>query len=184
MIARLIAFVMLALGAGSASQFPEYAQQYRQRLGGAVDELSVIVGEFDAAARSAGLTREEALWQYSEAGGNFLPERGNQMRRAINRFETLREQDTLLDQGGTFSALRVVLLDADRQVAEGALEDFRPAVPLTAEGLSLTAAGGALGLIFYQILAFGGRRLMGRNAESRAGASGTGRGLPKSQKPS
>ena len=35
------------------SQFPEYAQQYTQRLGGAVDELRVITEDFGrgAAAR-------------------------------------------------------------------------------------------------------------------------------------
>ena len=32
----------LVLGFGFA-QFPEYAQQYEQRLGGAVDELRIIV---------------------------------------------------------------------------------------------------------------------------------------------
>ena len=31
------------------SQFPEYAQQYTQRLGGAVDELRVVTEDFDRA---------------------------------------------------------------------------------------------------------------------------------------
>ena len=35
------------------SQFPEYAQQYTQRLGGAVDELRVITEDFDRAALAA-----------------------------------------------------------------------------------------------------------------------------------
>jgi len=38
----------LALGL-TLSQFPEYAQQYVQRLGGAVDELRIIVEDFDRA---------------------------------------------------------------------------------------------------------------------------------------
>jgi len=54
----------LALGF-AFSQFPEYAQQYEQRLGGAVDELRIIVDDFDADARKFGLTRPEALQHYA-----------------------------------------------------------------------------------------------------------------------
>src|SRR5690606_31307549 len=53
----------LALGFGFA-QFPQYAQQYEQRLGGAVDELRIIVDDFDRGAASFGLTREQALLRY------------------------------------------------------------------------------------------------------------------------
>ena len=56
----------LALGL-CLSQFPEYAQQYTQRLGGAVDELRIITSEFEVAAREAGLTLEQAIWRM--AGG-------------------------------------------------------------------------------------------------------------------
>ena len=52
MIRRLISIVG-GVGLGLvASQFPEYAQQYEQRLGGAVDELRVFVEKFDASAAS------------------------------------------------------------------------------------------------------------------------------------
>ena len=53
----------LALGL-ALSQFPEYAQQYTQRLGGAVDELRAVTRQFDAAATAAGLSREQALARY------------------------------------------------------------------------------------------------------------------------
>ena len=37
-------------GALTLSQAPEFAQQYRQRLGGALDELRRVVADFDADA--------------------------------------------------------------------------------------------------------------------------------------
>ncbi|MEM9851772.1 MAG: DUF2937 family protein, partial [Pseudomonadota bacterium] len=40
----------------ATSQFPEFSQQYVQRLGGAVDELRRVAADFDASARAAGLT--------------------------------------------------------------------------------------------------------------------------------
>ena len=48
-------------GAVALSQFPEFSQQYLQRLSGAVDELRTQVVAFDTLATAAGITREEAL---------------------------------------------------------------------------------------------------------------------------
>ena len=60
----------------ACSQFPEYAQQYEQRLGGAVDELRIIVADFDADARKFGLSREEALGRYAASPDPFIMARG------------------------------------------------------------------------------------------------------------
>jgi len=43
MIFNRIAFALALFAAVLGSQFPEFAQQYRQRLGGALDELDRIV---------------------------------------------------------------------------------------------------------------------------------------------
>ena len=52
----------IALIAGLiGSQGPEFAHQYRQRIGGALDELRRIVAEFDAEAASEGLTPSEGV---------------------------------------------------------------------------------------------------------------------------
>ena len=61
------------------SQFPEYAQQYTQRLGGAVDELRVITEEFDRAASAGGLGRDAALARYNSSNDEFLAGRGTSM---------------------------------------------------------------------------------------------------------
>ena len=56
LLGRLIVIVAAALGGVGASQLPEFAQQYRQRLGGALEELTRIVAEFDASAARSQLT--------------------------------------------------------------------------------------------------------------------------------
>ena len=56
MIARALALLGGLAGGVSLSQFPEYSQQYIQRLAGAVDELTLFVEGFDADATSVGLT--------------------------------------------------------------------------------------------------------------------------------
>jgi len=49
------------LGLATFSQAPEFSQQYKQRLGGAINELATVVRQFDEDATSQGLTRQEAL---------------------------------------------------------------------------------------------------------------------------
>ena len=63
----------LAVGAGT-SQFPEFSQQYAQRLGCAVDALSEVVADFDTSAAAEGLSRSEALVQMT--GADFIERRG------------------------------------------------------------------------------------------------------------
>ena len=55
MIARTMALAAALLGGVTTSQLPEFAQQYRQRLGGAIDALTQVVEEFRADAAAHGL---------------------------------------------------------------------------------------------------------------------------------
>ena len=61
MIARTIALVVALTLGFALSQAPEIAQQYRQRLGGAVDELRRIVLRFDEDSARSGFDRAGAL---------------------------------------------------------------------------------------------------------------------------
>ena len=57
MLARRLALAIAVLAGLIGSQGPEFAQQYRQRLGGALEELNRIVSEFDAEVQRQNLTR-------------------------------------------------------------------------------------------------------------------------------
>ncbi|MEF2547859.1 DUF2937 family protein [Aurantimonas sp. E1-2-R+4] len=58
----MIARVFAALLTGTVfSQSVEFTQQYLQRLGGAVDEIEMVVARFDAGAARAGVSRDAAL---------------------------------------------------------------------------------------------------------------------------
>ena len=57
MIFRTLALFGGIAGSVSLSQFPEFSQQYLQRLGGAVDELSATVEAVDKSAAETGATR-------------------------------------------------------------------------------------------------------------------------------
>jgi hypothetical protein len=129
------------------SQFPEYAQQYEQRLGGAVDELRIIVNEFEMSATSFGLTRDEALARYAATGDDFIRGRGTTMAQIIARYETLSE--TLAEIQGAAGWERFTHLPQylDSDIGARALENYRPAVPVTVEGAAYAIAGFMLGYL-------------------------------------
>lgn len=134
------------------SQFPEYAQQYTQRLGGAVDELRAIAADFDTGAQAAGMTRGDALGHYETSGDDFLIGRGVAMRRTIDRYEELSA--TLDKIRGASGWERATMLPAflDSEIGGRTLESFVPAVPVTTEGLAWTAAGFAIGYLLVSAL--------------------------------
>lgn len=134
----------LALGVG-ASQFPELSQQYRQRLGGAVDALQVVVADFDASARDAGLSRIEALAAYQ--GSTFLEQRGVDIQKTIVRYETLVDDLAALENASAFERLRNFKSLTDSDILRRTWQAFVPAVPISAEGGIFTLGGGFLGYI-------------------------------------
>ena len=69
----LLIRVFAALLTGTVfSQSVEFTQQYLQRLGGAVDELEMVVERFDAGAARAGVSRHAAL-PWSHRRGTAVP---------------------------------------------------------------------------------------------------------------
>jgi hypothetical protein len=137
------------------SQFPEYAQQYEQRLGGAVDELKAIVADFDRDAQRFGLTRAQALEHYAVSPDGFLIARGTSMDQTLSRYDKLSGMLADLQNAGPLG--RVVHLPdyLDTDVGARALQAYKPAVPVTAEGLGWGVAGWIIGyLVVYPLLGF------------------------------
>lgn len=167
MIYRALAFSTAVLGGAGASQFPEYSQQYLQRLSGAVDELRIVVEQFDASAEGAGLSREEALDQMT--GTEFLNSRQSDMRRTFSRYERLSGDLVALENAGTWGRVAQAYRMVDSEVARAALEDFKPAVPVTAEGAAYAGGGAAAGWFtwagIWASLAWLGRSLFRRKRQ-------------------
>ncbi|MEQ1770371.1 MAG: DUF2937 family protein [Devosia sp.] len=127
------------------AQFPEYAQQYQQRLGGAVDELRIIVEDFDRGANAFGLNREEALARFAENGDGFIVDRGLAMQRTIQRYEKLNADLSLIQTASPIERVGLLPRYLDSDVAQKALANFNAGVPFTPEGLAWAAAGFLIG---------------------------------------
>lgn len=143
MILRTLTLMAGLAGGAVTSQFPEFSQQYAQRLGGAVDALSLVIADFDASAQASGLTRSEALDQLQ--GSDFLTRRRADMEGTIARHARLTDALTTLETAGPFMRAYHLRHISDRDIAARAYEQFQPAVPLTPAGGIFAFVGFLLG---------------------------------------
>ena len=153
MIAARLGLAVGVMAGVAASQVPEFAQQYRQRLGGAVEELKQVVATFDADSGGAGLTREAGIARLRDSPDPFVQKRGTQMVDIAIRERRLEEQQAALAQAGLLKSVMVVLGDVDPAVASGAWEVFKPAVPVTWDGLIAALVGLVAGTGLFRLLA-------------------------------
>lgn len=145
---RLICLAGAVIGAAGISQVPEFSQQYAQRLGGAIDELSAIIERFDEDAAASGLSREEGLGRYRISPDAFLIDRGASMEVVFERHEQLVTQRQALDTATPLERLPALTRYFDTDVGAAALDEFNPAIPITLEGLAYAAGGLMLGYVF------------------------------------
>lgn len=164
---KSVSAVGLFAGLALFSQAPEFAQQYRQRIGGAVDELKVVVADFDRDAAASQMTRDEALGKLAASQDPFARDRGRSMTGTLNRFERLRRQQSWLEGADAFTRPLFVLRNPDRHVLTGAWEIFEPAVPLTIAGLAYGGAGGLLFLGFTRAGIAANRRRKRRKTDRK-----------------
>ncbi len=139
MLARRIAWAVAVIAGLIGSQGPEFAQQYRQRIGGALDELRLIVAQFDDETARENLTPLEGLRRLQTNSDALARQRGEDMAPIIARADRLQEQLSAMSSAGPLLRLYVLAKDFDPQIARRTLDNFEPATPLTLE--ALTAAG-------------------------------------------
>ena len=160
-IARTMAAALGLVGGVVASQGPEFAQQYRQRLGGAIDELRRVVQRFEADAGANGHSREGAVDRLKINPDNLVSRQGDAMRANIERLERLERQRQAFVDAGPFQRLVVLTRDADIDLMRAAYQDFEPAVPATQEGVVAAGAGAVGGWSLTLLIGALFRRLFG-----------------------
>jgi len=149
-MARVFLAVVMLISGTATSQLPEFAQQYRQRLGGAIDALSQVVAEFERDASAFGLSVEDGIERLKSAPDAFARQRGQTMAETVQRLDDLTAQQAALQDVGPFHRIGVFLSGLDPELARATAGDYEPAVPVTAEGLTTAGIGGLIGLVFGQ----------------------------------
>ena len=138
-MARFLALVGGLAGAAALSQFPEFSQQYLQRLAGQADALAAVMTTFDNSAAKAGLTREAALAELS--GTTFREAHQADMRDTIVRADRAAADLTLLRAATPLERLTLPQRFRDPETLAATWADLRPAMPVTAEGFISAGIG-------------------------------------------
>lgn len=143
---RQISLFFALLAGIVTSQLPEFAQQYRQRLGGAIDELQRFINDFDRDAKNNGMTRTQGIEKLKSNAEPLASQRGSRIRETESRLSRLKKQNDSFKQAGSFNRMAVMAKDFDPTIASRAYQSFEPAVPVTLEGLISALAGFFAGL--------------------------------------
>ncbi len=145
MIARILALALGLFTGVAASQAPEFAQQYRQRIGGAIDELRRVTARFDEDARAENLSREQAIARLSSQDDPVARRQGPAAAETADRLERLERQRDAVAEAGPFVRLAAVARGFDGPLARATYLDFEPAWPATTEGLVTGGVGFLIG---------------------------------------
>jgi hypothetical protein len=157
------------------SQAPEFAQQYRQRLGGALDELRTIIAEFDAEVARENLTPAEGVARLERNADPLARERGEDIAAAIDRAKRLDEQLRAFTTAGPLTRLYVFAKDFDPQIARSTLDNYEPAAPLSLGALAAAGLAAFWGWAATHLCAWPlRRRAKLRAVQAQAGAANSG----------
>lgn len=170
-VIRTFGLALGLIGAAIAAQAPEFAQQYAQRLGGAIEELRRQIATLDADAQATGNTRESAIENLRKNADALVARRGEAVRGDVERFKALDAQKQAIDAASSPLGKTVaVARNPDMAVATAAYRDYQPAVPTTTDGLVAGFVGFLVAWGGWRIIADLGRS-MGRRGRRPAPAT-------------
>ena len=165
MFVRRFALAIGLLFAALGTQWPEFSQQYRQRLGGALDEVTRALAAFDADAAAQSLTPDDALKRLADNPDPLAKARADAVREDLARKQRDSDALTAMKQAGPLERLVVMARDFDPQVATGAYQAYEPAVPLGKEGWIVGIVCFAIGWLVTHATAWPVRRRWARRRD-------------------
>lgn len=155
---RKAAFLLFGLaGAALLSQFPEFFQQYTQRLGGRLDEVRTQVEALETRASASSKTLNAYLEQFLVSQDRDVRQEGRALAALVQRRATLATAYSALSDTSQFWRARAFAEHVDMDIARATARDYQPATPLTAESAVYSGAGFGAGGVIYSVL-FGWRR--------------------------
>ena len=132
---------LCVVGAIAFSQFPEFMQQYLQRLGGHLDEARRQLEQFRHAAAQSGLTLDQLIHQTSTNSDAAVARLGGVMTAAVDRVHDLETTQFALLHASVWTRPFVFFRHVDPGIARNTWTIFKPAVPTTPEGLGYALLG-------------------------------------------
>jgi len=132
-------------GGGALAQFPEFYQQYLQRLAGRMDEVRQRADEIARDAVASGLDLQGYIARFLDSPAHAME--GERMAEALESAARLDAAYGALAHAGAWQRLPLFLQHFDSALARDTGSLFQPALPLTFGGLIYALAGAAVGIL-------------------------------------
>ena len=158
---RKAGFLLFGLiGAVLLSQFPEFFQQYVQRLGGRLDEVTMQVQALDRRAGEAGKSTPDYIRGFLFHDEPDVRREGLALQALVQRRVALAQAYEALQGAGRWWRAEHFAEHFDWDIASSTFDAYRPAVPVTAEAGVYAGAGFGSGMVLFLALlgVFGRRR--------------------------
>lgn len=132
-------------GGGALAQFPEFYQQYLQRLAGRMDEVRQRADEIARDAVASGLDVQAYIARFLDSPAHAME--GERMTEALESAARLDAAYGALAHAGAWQRLPLFVRHFDSALARDTGSLFQPALPLTFGGLIYALAGAAVGIL-------------------------------------
>ena len=159
---RRLATAVGLLSALIGAEGPEFAQQYRQRLAGAIDELQRVVATFETDAARHALSPEAAIRRLESSPDPLARDEGAAAAENSARLARLKASLAVLKDAPPVARLLAFVKTFDRETAAGVLRDFEPAAPTSGEAFVIGGVAFVAGWGATHLIAWSARRRLGR----------------------
>lgn len=136
-IDSFVGAVVIAASGVAASQAQAFMAQYVQRLGGALDEAKLVLGNVQNGLR------------YQLMSTTVRKELEADASRRVNELQTAYQS---ISEASFFSKPFQLLRHADPTMIAGTWRDFTPMLPASADGIAYVIAAMILGFVVYEIV--------------------------------
>jgi len=142
---KLLQILAGLTGGGALAQFPEFYQQYLQRLAGRMDEVRQRADEIAGDAMANGLDVQTYIVRFLDSPAHAME--GERMAEALESAARLDAAYGALAHAGAWQQLPLFLRHFDAALARDTGSLFQPALPLTFGGLIYALDGAAVGIL-------------------------------------
>ena len=147
MFSRLLNGLAAVLGAAVLAQFPEFYQQYLQRLGGRLDQARIDMERLLSDAAILGRTLEAYLEELLESGTQAARQAARRELERVENADQLQSAYETLSQAGPLERPLALARHLDPDLAAEVLAVFTPALPVSPEGFVYAGCGMVLALL-------------------------------------
>jgi len=141
MVDGLLDRILAVIGVVGLAQFPQFFNQYLQRLGGHLEEARLTIARYINAAESLDLSLEAYVAEHLASENKIFTSSGQVMTDIVQRLHHLEESFLALKQAGPFNRWWIFLREMERPIVHETWQNFTPGIPTTIEGFYYGLAG-------------------------------------------